>query len=302
MASIPDQQSVSHRANVLDSYMAYREVGDGDPIVFLHGNPTSSYLWRNVVPHVAHLGRCIAPDLIGMGESGKLNGSQYRFFDHRRYLDELLQTLGVDSNVILVVHDWGSALGFDWANRNRDAVKGIAYMEAITAPAVVDPNSPSAKQFYYFMRSEEAERRVIDDNMFVEDIFLKSLASRLSEADKAVYREPWLAGGEARRPLITWPREIPVNGEPEDVHEVVVSYQGWMQENSVPKLFIRGNPAVIMVEGENRLTAARSWSNQTEVEVPGDADSEFAATNHYIQEICPDEIGEALANWITVLA
>ena len=290
-----------YKAEVLDSFMAYRQVGSGDPIVFLHGNPTSSYLWRNIMPHVAALGRCIAPDLIGMGDSGKLKGSQYRFFDHRRYLDALLEILDVRRNVILVVHDWGSALGFDWANRHRDAVKGIAYMEAITAPAIVDPESPTAKQFYYFMRTDEAERRVIDDNMFVEDIFLNSLANRLSEGDKAIYRQPWVAGGENRRPLITWPREIPVNGEPKDVHDVVVSYQQWMEVNSIPKLFLRGEPAVIMVEGENRLTAARAWSNQTEVEVPGDPDTEFPAANHYIQEQCPDEIGQALAQWIRAL-
>jgi haloalkane dehalogenase len=166
----------------------------------------------------------------------------------------------------------------------------------------VDPQSPSAKQFYYFMRTDEAERRVIGDNMFVEGIFLKSLANKLSEADKAVYRKPWLAGGESRRPLITWPREIPVNGEPKDVHDVVVSYQQWMEVNTVPKLFVRGEPAVIMVEGENRLTAARAWSHQTEVVVPGDPDTEFPAANHYIQEQCPDEIGNALAEWIKALA
>lgn len=301
MATTP-QGLTQRQTDVLDSFMAYLEIGAGDPIVFLHGNPTSSYLWRNIMPHAAGLGRCIAPDLIGMGDSGKLEGSQYRFFDHRRYLDAFLETIGVRDNVILVVHDWGSALGFDWANRNRSAVKAIAYMEAITAPAVVDPESPSAKQFYYFMRTDEAERRVIGDNMFVEDIFLKSLANKLSEADKETYRRPWLAGGESRRPLITWPREIPVNGEPKDVHDVVVSYQQWMEVNAVPKLFIRGEPAVIMVEGENRLTAARAWSNQTEVAVPGDPDTEFPAANHYIQEQCPDEIGRALAEWIDGLA
>ncbi len=293
---------VQRRTAVLDSFMAYLEFGQGDPIVFLHGNPTSSYLWRNIMPYTAGLGRCIAPDLIGMGDSDKLEGSQYRFFDHRRYLDAFLAAVGVHDRVTLVVHDWGSALGFDWANRHRDAVKAIAYMEAITAPAVVDPESPSAKQFYYFMRTDEAERRVIDENMFVEDIFLKSLANKLSDADKAVYRRPWLAGGESRRPLITWPREIPVNGEPKDVHDVVVGYQRWMEVNTVPKLFIRGEPAVIMVEGENRLTAARAWSNQTEVAVPGDPDTEFPAANHYIQEQCPDEIGEALATWLKALA
>ena len=152
---------------VLDSHMAYHEVGQGAPIVFLHGNPTCSYLWRNVIPHAADLGRCIAPDLIGMGESGKLPGSQYRFFDHRRYLDALLENLAVTENVIFVVHDWGSALGFDWANRFRDRMKGVVYMEAITAPAIMDPNSPAAKAFYYFMRTDEAECRVIDDKMGV---------------------------------------------------------------------------------------------------------------------------------------
>ena len=285
---------------VLDSHMAYHEAGEGDPIVFLHGNPTSSYLWRNVIPHVSDLGRCIAPDLIGMGDSGKLAGSQYRFFDHRRYLDAFLQNLGIQSNVVLVVHDWGSALGFDWANRHREAVKGLAYMEAITAPAVVDPESPTARNFYYFMRTDEAERRVIDDNMFVEEIFLRSLPD-LSDEDRAVYRKPWLEGGENRRPLITWPREIPVNGEPADVHDVVASYQQWMEQNDIPKLFLLGDPAVIMVEGENRLDAARSWRNQTEVVVQGDPDTEFTAANHYIQEQCPDDIGAALAAWIGTL-
>ena len=286
---------------VLDSHMAYHERGSGDPIVFLHGNPTCSYLWRNIIPHVADLGRCIAPDLIGMGESGKLPGSQYRFFDHRRYLDALLERLGVEGNVIFVVHDWGSALGFDWANRHRDRVQGVAYMEAITAPAVMDPDSPAAKSFYYFMRTDEAERQVIDDNMFVEGIFLRSLAHKLSEEDMTVYRGPWLAGGENRRPLITWPREIPVNGEPKDVHDVVAAYQGWMEQNALPKLFIRGEPAALMREGDNRLQAARRWSNQTEIEVPGDPNAEFPAANHYIQEQCPDEIGAALFEWVAAL-
>lgn len=289
------------KAKVLDSHMAYHEVGAGDPIVFLHGNPTCSYLWRNVIPHVAHLGRCIAPDLIGMGESGKLEGSLYRFFDHRRYLDALLETLGVAENVILVVHDWGSALGFDWANRHRHAVQGVAYMEAVTAPAIMDPESPAARSFYYFMRTEEAERQVIDDNMFVEQIFLRSIADKLSANDRAVYRRAWLDGGENRRPLITWPREIPVNGEPKDVHDVVVAYQEWMEHNDVPKLFIRGEPAAIMTDGDDRLAAARRWSNQIEIEVPCDPDPEFPAANHYIQEQCPDHIGRALAEWITSL-
>jgi len=290
-----------HSIDVLDSYMAYRQSGQGDPIVFLHGNPTSSYLWRNIIPHVEDLGRCIAPDLIGMGKSGKLPGSNYRFFDHRRYLDELLEKLGVTEKVILVVHDWGSGLGFDWANRHRDSVKGIAYMEAITAPAEVKPDDPGVKEFYNFMNSDEGEKKVLWDNAFLENIFIKSLGDRLSEQDKAIYREPWLEAGENRRPLITWPREIPVNGVPEDMYKLVKDYQRWMEVNQVPKLFIRGEPGGIMAETDNRLHAARAWSNQIEVEVPGDPDSEFPATNHYIQELCPDRIGQALRSWLKLL-
>lgn len=299
--AVSSDEFATQRVDVLDSFMTYHEVGEGDPIVFLHGNATIAYLWRNVIPHMDQLGRCIAPNLIGMGSSGRLAGSDYRFVDHRRYLDAFLDAVGVIDNVILVGLDWGAALGFDWANRHRDAVHGIAHMEAITAPVVIDPDSPRAKNFFYFMRTEEAERQVIDDNMFIEEHFLRPLENKLSDKDKAVYRQPWLEGGENRRPLIAWPREIPVNGEPKDVHDLVVSYQEWMEVNAVPKLFIRGNPAVIMADGEPRLAAARAWSNQTEVEVPGDPDTEFPAANHYIPEQCPDDIGRAMADWIKTL-
>ncbi|MDC1287579.1 haloalkane dehalogenase [Gammaproteobacteria bacterium] len=286
---------------VLDSYMAYHEVGEGEPIVFLHGNPTCSYLWRNIIPHVKTQGRCIAPDLIGMGQSGKLSGSQYRFFDHRLYLDELLRKLGVSERVVLVLHDWGSGLGFDWANRHRDAIKGIAYMEAITAPAEVEPDDPGVKEFYNFFNSDEGEGKVLWDNTFIEDIFFKSLEHKLSESDKQVYLAPWSEPGENRRPMISWPREIPVNGHPEDMYKLVKDYQQWMEVNDIPKLFIRGEPGGIMVETDNRLAAARAWSNQTEIEVPGDKTSPHPGTNHYIQELCPNEIGEALAVWIRTL-
>ncbi|NKB46077.1 MAG: haloalkane dehalogenase [Alphaproteobacteria bacterium] len=289
------------QASVLDATMAYVEVGEGDPVVFLHGNPTSSYLWRNIIPHMSGAARCLAPDLIGMGASDKLEGSQYRFVDHAKYLDAWFDAAGVTENAVIVVHDWGSALGFHWAHRHSDRIKGIAHFESITAPAKTDDASDSAKWFYSFMRSEEGERAVIDDNMFIEKVMLESLGDRLTDADRAVYREPWLEGGENRRPLITWPREIPVDGEPKDVTEIVSSYQAWMETNDIPKLFLVGTPAAIMTPGEGRLEAARRWSNQMEVAIPGDPEAP-PAVNHYIQEVCPDIIGKAIAAWYVDLA
>jgi haloalkane dehalogenase len=288
------------RAPVLDAHMVWIESGEGDPVVFLHGNPTSSYLWRNIIPHVQSGGRCLAPDLIGMGGSDKLQGSQYRFADHARYLDAWFDVAGIRENATLVVHDWGSALGFDWARRHPDRVKGIVHFESITAPASTEHAGETAKWFYAFMRSEEGERAVIEDNMFIESVMLESLGDRLSETDRMIYRWPWLAGGENRRPLITWPREIPVDGEPEDVTKVVLAYQAWMESNEVPKLFLLGEPAAIMRAGEGRLEAARKWSNQTEMLIPGDPDAP-GPVNHYIQEVCPDVIGKAISRWIAGL-
>lgn len=291
----------NRRAPVLDAHMAYVEAGEGDPVVFLHGNPTSSYLWRNIIPHVQGQARCLAPDLIGMGASDKLEGCEYRFIDHARYLDAWFEAAGVTENAVLVVHDWGSALGFHWAHRHPDRIKGIVHFESITAPADTSEAGEGAKGFYSFMRSDAGERAVIEDNMFVEKIMLESLGDRLSETDRTVYRWPWLAGGEARRPLITWPREIPVDGEPADVTGIVMSYQAWMETNDIPKLFLLGSPAAIMVEGEGRLEAARKWSLQTEVAIPGDPDTEFPAVNHYIQEVCPDVIGTEISKWLKTL-
>ncbi len=291
----------NRRVPVLDAHMAYVEAGEGDPVVFLHGNPTSSYLWRNIIPHVQGQARCLAPDLIGMGASDKLNGSLYRFVDHSRYLDAWFEAAGVTENVVIVVHDWGSALGFYWAQRNPERMKGIVHFESITAVAESAKAGESAKGFYSFMRSDEGERAVIEDNMFVEQIMLGSLGDRLSETDRAIYRWPWLAGGEARRPLITWPREIPVDGEPVDVTEIVTSYQTWMETNDIPKMFLLGSPAAIMREGEGRLEAARRWSNQIEIAIPGDTETDKPAVNHYIQEVCPDVIGKAIADWLDCL-
>jgi haloalkane dehalogenase len=269
--------------------MAYVEAGDGDPIVFLHGNPTSSYLWRNIIPHVSDLGRCIAPDLIGMGDSAPLPDSgpgSYRFVEHRDYLDALLEQLGVTDRVAFVIHDWGSALGFDWANRHRDAVKGIAYMEAIVQPLTWDEWPDVSRRLFQGMRSEAGEEIVLAKNVFVERILPGSVSGGISDDDMDVYRRPYLEPGESRRPTLTWPREIPIDGEPADVHQIVVDYGEWLRASAVPKLFINADPGSILT-GEQR-EFCRTFPNQTEVTVPG---------VHFVQEDSPNEIGAALEGW-----
>ena len=280
---------------VLGSEMAYVEVGEGDPIVLLHGNPTSSYLWRNVLPHLQPLGRCIAPDLIGMGDSDKLPNSgpgSYRFVEHRRYLDALLEALDVRERVTLVIHDWGSALGFDWANRNREAVKGIAYMEAILVPQRWDHwdkfNMRAALQG---VRSEAGETMVLRDNFFVEQILPKAILRTLSAEEMAQYRQPFAEPGEGRRPTLTWPREIPVEGEPADVVAIVTAYDEWLATSSVPKLFLKAEPGGIL-SNNAALEFVRKLPAQTEVTVAG---------IHYVQEDSPNEIGRAIDSWMGTL-
>lgn len=282
------------RAQVLGKQMAYVEVGEGDPIVFLHGNPTSSYLWRNVIPHCAEKGRCIAPDLIGMGDSEKLSQSgpgSYRFIEHRKYLDTLLQQLGVEQRVTLVIHDWGSALGFDWANRHRDAVRGIAYMEAIVAPIASWDDWPKAvAPVFQAFRSPKGEQMVLEQNFFVEQVLPGAIIRTLSDAELDEYRRPFTEPGEDRRPTLTWPREIPIAGEPEDVVKIAEAYSSWLAECDVPKLFVNASPGAIL-RGAARAQC-RKWPNQTEIEVAG---------THFVQEDSPDEIGRGVANWLDAL-
>jgi haloalkane dehalogenase len=269
--------------------MAYVEMGTGDPIVFLHGNPTSSYLWRNVMPHLADQGRCIAPDLIGMGDSEKLPNSgpdRYRFVEHRRYLDGFLDAVGVRRDVTLVIHDWGSVLGFDWANRHRDAVRGIAYMEAIVCPVEWAEWPDAARGIFQAFRSPAGEEMILDKNVFVEAVLPGSIARTLSEEEMAVYRRPFGEAGEGRRPTLTWPRQIPIEGEPADVCEIVSSYGAWLESADVPKLFINAEPGAILIGRQREF--CRSWPNQTEVTVKG---------IHFVQEDSPDEIGQAVAAW-----
>ncbi len=277
------------RVTVLGKEMAYVEIGQGDPIVFLHGNPTSSYLWRNIMPHLADRGRCIAPDLIGMGDSEKLDHSgpgSYRFVEHRKYLDALLDAIGIRENVTLVIHDWGSALGFDWARRHPDAVKGIAYIEAIVRPVSWEDWPEAIKPLFEGFRSEVGEAMVLQKNIFVEKVLPGSVLRGLTEAEMAVYRRPFAEAGEDRRPTLTWPRQIPLSGEPEDVVQIVSDYAQWMAENELPKLFINAEPGAILVGAQRDF--CRSWINQSEVTVAG---------SHFIQEDSPEEIGRALVAW-----
>jgi haloalkane dehalogenase len=280
-------------AEVNGRRMAYVEAGDpdGDPIVFLHGNPTSSYLWRNVIPYAERFGRCIAPDLIGMGDSEKLPDSgpdRYRFVEHREYLHALLAQLDVTHNVTLVIHDWGSALGFDWANRNRAAVKGIAYMEAIVKSRSWDDFPERARPAFEGFRSPAGEKMVLEENFFVERMLPGSILRDLTDEEMAEYRRPFLAPGESRRPTLTWPRQIPIDGEPADVTAIVDAFAAWIATAEFPKLFINAEPGAILGEGESR-DFCRTWANQTEVTVKG---------SHFIQEDSPDEIGRALADWL----
>jgi len=280
------------RRHVLGREMAYVEAGHGDPIVLLHGNPTSSYLWRNVLPYLVPLGRCIAPDLLGMGDSEKLphsGPSSYRFIEQRRYVDALLEELNVRERVTLVVHDWGSALGFDWANRHRNAVKGIAYMEAIVGPQGWDHwDNMKMRPLLKALRSEAGEQMVLQDNFFVEKILPGAILRTLSAEEMAEYRRPFAEPGEGRRPTLTFPREIPIDGDPADVAAIVSAYADWLSTSDVPKLFLKAEPGALLAVGAN-LERARSWPSQTEVTVAG---------VHFIQEDSPDEIGHAIAEWM----
>jgi haloalkane dehalogenase len=273
--------------------MAYVEMGSGDPIVFQHGNPTSSYLWRNIMPALSDLGRCIAVDLIGMGDSDKLpdpGPDRYRYVEHRDYLFAAWEQLGIANNVALVIHDWGSALGFDWASQNEDSVRGIAYMEGIVCPVGWDDWPESARPVFQGFRSPAGETMVLEKNVFVEKVLPGSIIRDLSDEEMAVYRRPFENPGEDRRPTLTWPRQIPIEGEPEDVHELVSDYATWLQGSKLPKLFINAEPGAILTGPQRDF--CRDFPNQAEVTVPG---------IHFIQEDSPAEIAAAIRDWLARL-
>ena len=275
--------------------MAYYEVGSGDPVIFLHGHPTSSYLWRNIIPHVQHLGRCIAPDMIGMGDSESITGSGpgvYKFATHRDYLFDLFEAIGATERITFVIHDWGSGVGLAYGERYPERVQRIAYMEPILRPSGLPlPTEPSQGLFATF-RSPAGEEAVLQNNVFVEAFLIGGLGYFLSEADKQEYRRPFRDPGERRRPSLTWPRELPMTGGPEDTTELVQSYTDWFAASDVPKLFIRANPGAILstsASDEQMLNYVRGFENQQEATVFG---------THYLQEASPHAIGRALAAWI----
>jgi len=290
-----------HFASVFERHMAYVDTcphghASGRTILLLHGNPTSSYLWRDVIPHLEGLGRCVAPDLIGMGDSEKLpedGAGRYSFAEHRRYLDALLVGLGLTAagRIVLVVHDWGSALGFDWARRHPHGVDGIAYMEAIVAPVTWADWPEAARGIFQAFRSPKGEELILERNYFVEKILPLSVLSPLSDEAMAEYRRPFERPGENRRPTLTWPRQIPIDGEPPEVVADVEAYGEWLgTDDSPPKLFVNADPGSILVGPQREF--CRRWPNQTEVTVPG---------LHFVQEDSADAIGAAVADFIGTL-
>ncbi len=277
------------RLSVFGLEMAYIDEGQGDPIVFLHGNPTYSYVWRNIIPHVQGLGRIIAPDMIGMGDSQKLPVSgpdSYTFVEQRRYLDALLEALGVHERVTLVGHDWGAALAFDWAHRHPDAVRGIAYMEAVIETVSWSESSEVVRTRFQAMRSSQGEQMVLQQNSFIEFNLPKTVLRTLSEEEMNQYRRPYTEPGEGRRPMLSWARQLPIEGEPADITAIITASAEWLAHSDIPKLLIQAVPGT---RNPSKPPVNHSWPAQIEVAVRG---------HHTPQEDSPNEIGQALVSWL----
>jgi haloalkane dehalogenase len=280
--------------NIAGIKMAYIDRGSGPPLIFLHGNPTSSFLWRNVIAPLEHRYRCIAPDLVGMGDSEKLvpsSDERYSFFEQQRYLDAFFESLHLDRPPVLVIHDWGSALGFDWARRHPERVRGIAYMEAIVGVRAWEDFPPQAREMFQALRSPKGETMVLEQNAFVDRLLPGSILRTLTPEEHDEYRRPFREPGESRRPTLTWPRQLPIGGEPKVVCDLVERYASFLATSPLPKLFINAEPGRSLV-GELR-ERCRRWPNQREVTVRG---------LHFIQEDSPAEIATALAGWLEALA
>ena len=275
--------------DVLGKQIAYVEMGEGDPIIFQHGNPTSSYLWRNIMPQLQNLGRCIAMDLIGMGDSEKLEDKgnmTYSYDTHKKYFDGFLDAIGVESNATLVIHDWGSALGFDWANDYPQKVKAICYMEGIVQSMEWEDWNEDAKGIFQGFRSPAGEEMILEKNLFIEAVLPGSILRKLSDAEMNEYRRPF-NDKKSRRPTLDWPRQIPLENDPPEICRIVDSYSHWMAENNIPKLFINAEPGAILIGKQREF--CRTWKNQKEVTVKG---------SHFIQEDSPNEIGNAIFDWL----
>jgi haloalkane dehalogenase len=270
--------------------MSYIDEGQGHSIVFQHGNPTSSYLWRNIMPYCEGIGRLVACDLIGMGDSEKLSESdhtRYTYSEQREYLFAAWDKLNLGDRVILVIHDWGSALAFEWARKHEHRVQGIVYMEAIVDAMSWHDWPENARKVFQGFRSPAGEEMVLDKNVFVERVLPGSILRQLKDTEMDEYRRPFKSAGEDRRPTLSWPRQIPIEGKPEDVVSVVKDYSQWLGTSQIPKLFINAEPGSILVGRQREL--CRQWPNQTEVTVPG---------LHFIQEDSPDEIGAHTADFV----
>ncbi|NOU20032.1 MAG: haloalkane dehalogenase [Bacteroidales bacterium] len=274
------------QVSVLDTEMSYIDVGVGNPIVFLHGNPTSSYIWRNIIPYLTQFGRCLAPDLVGMGKSGKTPDNAYYFEDHVRYLDAWFNSLNLKKDITLVLHDWGSALGFHWAYRNQRRVKAIVYMEAIVQPLLWSDFPNGRDAIFKALKSEKGEQLIFDENFFVETVLPKSIIRKLTEEEMDVYRKPFQSR-ESRLPTLMFPREIPIDGEPANIVRIVEAYGHWLSGSPIPKLLVKAEPGALLTG--RALEFSRTWPNQKEVSVKG---------IHYIQEDSPDEIGIAIRDFI----
>ena len=264
------------------------ESGSGAPVVLLHGNPTSSYLWRNVIPELAGSFRCLAPDLIGMGESGPNPSGSYTFAEHSRFLDAWLDAVLPAGRLRLVLHDWGGPLGFHWAARHPERVAAIAYMETVVCPVGWEDWPDGARGIFQGFRSDKGEDLILNRNMFIEGVLPNAVLRTLTNAEMAVYRKPWREAGERRRPMLTWPRQIPIDGEPAETVAIVEAYGAAMKASPIPKLFVNAEPGSILT-GRAR-DFCRSWANQEEVSVPG---------LHFVQEDSPAEIGAACARFFS---
>jgi haloalkane dehalogenase len=287
----PKMNYEKKRMEVNGKQMAYVDTGDGDPIVFFHGNITSSYMWRNVIPHVEGFARCIAIDNIGQGDSDKLEGSMYRLADHQPFTNGLLAALGIEENFTIVTHDWGAQLGLTWASEQKDALKGIVMCQGVIGNFHWDHWPPDVRVLFKRFRSGEGEELVLQENFFVEKILPAMVVGEVTEEIHNEYRRPYHNPGEDRRPTLTWPREIPIEGEPADTLDIIERNNAWVAESPVPKLFINTEPGAVLV-GEHR-DMVRSWPNVSEVTVKG---------LHYCHEDSPDEMGRAIADWYQTLS
>ena len=292
MKNLSTQSLPKKYIEVLGKQMAYCEIGEGKPIVFQHGNPTSSYLWRNIMPYMESQGRCIAIDLIGMGDSDKLEdfgNNTYSYQVQKKYFDACLEALNITDDVTLVIHDWGSALGFNWAQDHPSKIKAICYMEGIVRPLKWEEWPKDATRIFQGFRSDAGEGMILKKNLFIESVLPGSIIRDLSEDEMNEYRKPFYSEAD-RQPTLDWPRHIPLDNEPKEMAEVVQDYADWMAQNEIPKLFINAEPGAILIGPQREF--CRAWKNQTEVTVKG---------KHFIQEDSPHEIGSAIKEWLQSL-